>query len=156
MKRTIFAIVLALVVGAAQAHDYTVGSLQIAHPWTRATPKGASVAGGFLKITNIGATADRLVGASSPVAARGEIHEMAMVEGIMRMRPLAAGLEIKGGQTIELKPGSYHIMFMDLKRPLEKGERIKGTLSFERAGSIEVEFVVEAMGARTSGDGMGH
>jgi copper(I)-binding protein len=63
------------------------------------------------------------------------------------MRPLPAGLEIKPGQTVELKPGSYHLMFMQLKAPLEPGKSVKGTLVFEKAGTIEVEYTVEAIGA---------
>ena len=143
--------VLALAMSAAQAHDYKVGTLEIGHPWTRATPKGATVAGGYLKITNKGTAADRLTGATFTVAPRVEIHEMAMRDGMMRMRPLPNGLEIKPGETVEFKPGSYHIMFMNLKEPLEKGQRIKGTLTFEKAGSIDVEYVVEAIGAPASG-----
>jgi copper(I)-binding protein len=153
MKWTfLFAAVLALAASAAPAQDhkidYKAGFLEISHPWTRATPKGASVAGGYLKITNKGTAADRLVGATSAVAPRVEIHEMAMTGGMMRMRALPKGLEIKPGETVEFKPGSYHIMFMNLKQPLEKGQRIKGTLVFEKAGPIEVEYAVEAVGAQ--------
>jgi hypothetical protein len=142
--------IFALAMSAADAHDYKVGSLEIGHPWTRATPKGATVAGGYLKITNKGQTADRLTAATAAFAPRVEIHEMAMKDGMMRMRPLSAGLEIKPGETVEFKPGSYHIMFMNLKEPLEKGQRIKGTLTFEKAGPVDVEYVVEAVGAPAS------
>jgi len=142
---------LALAMSVAQAHDFKVGSLEIGHPWTRATPKGAAVAGGYLKITNKGTAPDRLTGATFAVAPRVEIHEMAMTDGMMRMRPLSKGLEIKPGETVEFKPGSYHIMFMNLKEPLEKGQRIKGTLTFEKAGPVDVEYVVEAVGAPASG-----
>ena len=142
--------IFALAMSAADAHDYKVGSLEIGHPWTRATPKGATVAGGYLKITNKGQTADRLTAATAAFAPRVEIHEMAMKDGMMRMRPLSAGLEIKPGETVEFKPGSYHIMFMNLKEPLEKGQRIKGTLTFEKAGPVEVEYVVESVGAPAS------
>jgi copper(I)-binding protein len=130
----------------AAAHDYKLGGLEIAHPWSRATPKGARVAGGYLTITNKGATPDRLVGGSLPVAGRFEIHEMRMNNGVMQMRALPQGLEIKPGQTVELKPGSFHLMFMDLKQPLEQGKPVKGTLSFEKAGTIEVEYTVEPIG----------
>lgn len=149
MKRAfLFAAVLALALGTAQAHEYKVGTLEIGHPWTRATPKGASVAGGYLKITNKGTVADRLTGATFSLAPRAEIHEMAMTGGVMKMRPLAGGVEIKPGETVEFKPSSYHIMFMNLKQPLEKGQRIKGTLTFEKAGPVDVEFVVDAIGAQ--------
>ena len=143
--------VLALAMSVAQAHEFKIGSLEIGHPWTRATPKGAAVAGGYLKITNKGTAPDRLTGATLAVAPRVEIHEMAMRDGMMQMRPLRSGLEIKPGETVEFKPGSYHIMFMNLKEPLEKGQRIKGTLTFEKVGPVEVEYVVEAVGAPASG-----
>lgn len=147
MKTTMFATALALSIAVpSTAHDYKAGSIEIAHPWSRATPKGASVAGGYLKLSNTGATPDRLVGGSSEISGRFEIHEMSMDNGVMRMRPLRNGLEIKPGQTVELKPGSYHVMFLDLKKPLQQGERIKGTLVFEKAGTVAVEFAVEAIG----------
>jgi len=137
--------------GIAVAHDYKVGTLQIAHPWTRATPKGASVGGGFLEITNTGSVPDRLIGGSSPVAARFEVHEMSMDNGVMKMRQLKDGLLIKPGETVELKPGSYHVMFVDLKEPIKEGDRVKGTLEFEKAGKVEVEYVAVAVGATPSG-----
>ena len=140
----------ALVLTAAQAQDtsadYKLGSLQISQPWSRATPKGATVAGAYLKITNNGTTPDRLVGGSSPVAGRFEVHEMTMDNGVMKMRPLKGGLEIKPGQSVELKPGSYHIMLLDLKQPLQKGEHVKGTLTFEKAGSVDVDYMVVGVG----------
>jgi len=135
----------------AFAHDYTVGSLKIEHPWTRATPKGAPVAGGYLKITNNGTAPDKLVGGTFVNAGRFEVHEMKTENGVMTMRPLKAGLEIKPGQTVELKPGSFHLMFMDLKTPVEQGKRVKGTLVFEKAGTVEVEYTVEAMGSSPGG-----
>jgi len=148
MKTTITALAaLALLVTSAMAHDYKVGDLKIDHPWARATPKGASVGGAYMKITNTGTTPDRLVGGSSAVSGRFEVHEMSMDNGVMRMRPLKDGLEIKPGQTVELKPGSFHIMLLDLKQPLKENERVKGTLTFEKAGSVEVEYAVVAVGA---------
>ncbi len=146
------AVLLALVVDTATAHDYKIGSLEIKHPWSQATPKGAKVAAGFLQIINTGTTADRLIGGSIAAAGKFEVHEIKMNNGVMQMRPLSDGLEIKPGETVELKPGSYHLMFMDLKAPFEQGKRIKGTLTFEKAGKVEVEYAVEAIG----GDPKGH
>ena len=131
---------------AASAHDYKLGSLVIEHPWTRATPKGAPVAGGYLKITNTGTSPDRLVGGSLAAAKRFEIHEMRIESGVMRMRELTSGLEIAPGATVELKPGSYHVMMMGLSKQFAKGEKIKGSLTFEKGGKIEVEFAVEDAG----------
>jgi hypothetical protein len=137
----------------AFAHDYRVGALKISHPWSRATPAGAKVGGGYLSIENTGAEADRLVSVSASVAGRVEVHEMAVTNGVMTMRPLEAGIVVPPGGKIELKPGGFHIMFMELKQPLKQDERLKGTLTFEKAGSVEVEFKVEAVGARAAQPG---
>src|ERR1700686_4764861 len=103
--------------GAASAEDYKLGALEIGQPWSRALPKGATVAAGYMKIKNTGTEPDRLGGGSTPVAGSFEIHEMTMDKGVMKMRPLASGLEIKPGQTVELKPGSlFHVMMKDLKQ----------------------------------------
>jgi copper(I)-binding protein len=139
------ALLSALVVGAS-AGDFTVGSIVIGNPWTRATPKGADVAGGYMKISNKGSASDRLIGGSTAVARGFELHQMTVVDGVMRMRPLAEGLEVKPGETVELKPGSLHIMLVGLRRALEKGQKIKGTLMFEKAGKVEIEYSVEALG----------
>lgn len=133
--------------GVAHGHDFKVGQMSIDHPWTRATPKGAKVAGGYMTIVNMGDAADRLIGGSIEVAGRFEIHRMSMEGGVMRMRQIEGGLEIKPNASVELKPGSIHLMFVDLKRPLEEGQRLKGALMFEKAGKVEIEFVVEAIGA---------
>ena len=139
--------------GTTLAHDYTVGGLKIGHPWSRAMPNGAPVAGGFLTITNTGAAPDRLVAATSEAAAKVEIHEMAVIDGIMKMRPLDAGLAVPAGATVELKPGSYHIMFIGPKKPFAKGDMVKGALTFEKAGAVEVEFQVEEMAAKAMDHG---
>jgi copper(I)-binding protein len=152
MKSVLIAAVFALIATAASAHDYKIGSLEIHHPWSRATPKGAAVAAGYMTITNKGTQSDRLVGGSTPAAGKFEIHEMAMDNGVMKMRPLPKGLEVKPGQTVELKPGSFHLMFVGLKAPLEKGTRVKGTLVFEKAGKVDVEYAVEAIGATPAAD----
>jgi periplasmic copper chaperone A len=146
MKSLLLAVILAFAADAAIAHEYKAGALEIKHPWARATPKGAAVAGGYMTIIKHGTTPDRLVGFSSPVAGKLEIHEMSMDNGVMKMRPVAAGVEIKPGQTVEFKPSSYHLMFMGLKQPFEQGKNVKGTLEFERAGKVEVEYAVEAIG----------
>lgn len=148
VRSFLFALVLAFAANAAQAHEYQVGPLKIGHPWARATPKGATVAGGYLKITNTGTTPDRLIGGSAGFAGRFEIHEMRTVEGVMQMRAQPKGIEIKPGETVELKPGSFHLMFMELKQPLVKDQKPRptGTLVFEKAGAIEVEYAVEAVG----------
>jgi periplasmic copper chaperone A len=144
----------------AYAGDYKVGSLEISHTWARATPKGAKVGAGYLTITNKGTAPDRLVGGSLAAAAGFTIHEMTTVDGVSKMRPLTNGLEIKPGESVELKPGSFHVMFMDLKSPLTQGDQIKGTLVFAKAGTVEVEFDVQGIGGATNQgakkDGMQH
>jgi copper(I)-binding protein len=134
--------------GAAAAETYTAGAIEIANPWARATPKGAPVGGAYMTITNKGAEADRLVAISMPVAAKSEVHQMVMDKGIMSMRPVPGGLEIKPGQTVVLNPQSFHLMLMGLKQPLTQGERVKATLDFAKAGKLDIEFVVESMGAQ--------
>jgi copper(I)-binding protein len=136
--------------GGAQAQDYKAGPIEIQNPWTRATPKGAAVAGGYLKVTNTGTTPERLIGGSAEVAQKFEIHQMSMDGGVMKMRELKDGVAIPPGATVELKPGSYHIMMMKLAHPLAAGERVKGSLTFEKAGKVDLEFVVEPMGANPS------
>jgi copper(I)-binding protein len=126
---------------------FKLDDLTVTSPWTRATPGGAKIAGGYLKITNNGSAPDRFVGAKSAEADRVEIHEMSMSDGVMKMRPLPNGLEIKPGETVELKPGGYHLMFMDIKQPLKAGDTFKATLQFEKAGPLEVSFKVNALGA---------
>ncbi len=122
------------------------GALTIEQPWARATPGGAAVGGGYVRVTNTGTAPDRLIGGSFPGASRVEVHEMRLEGDVMRMKPVEGGLEIKPGATVELKPGSYHLMFMDLKEPLKEGQTIKGSLVFEKAGTVDVEYVVRSMG----------
>ncbi len=142
---------------AAKTRVYKVGELTVEAPWARATPGGAKVAGGFLKITNAGQQPDRLVGGSVPFAGRFEVHEMAMDGGVMKMRELAKGLEINPGETVELKPGGYHLMFMDLTSGLKEGQTVKGTLVFEKAGTVAVEYRVGPIGGGApQGGGGGH
>ena len=132
---------------SALAHDYKVGALEIAHPWTRATAPTAKAGGGFLVITNKGTTPDRLVAAESDAAQKVEIHEMKMDGSVMRMRELEKGLEIPPGGSVMLKPGGYHIMFMELKAPFAKGAKVPVTLVFEKAGKVDVQFAVQDMGS---------
>lgn len=129
--------------GPAMAAGYKLGALEIGQPWSRATPPTAPTAGGFLKITNTGTAADRLIGASSPAAQQVQVHEMKMDGDVMRMRELEKGLEIPPGATVTLAPGGFHLMLIGLKAPLAKGARVPLTLTFEKAGSIDVELAVE-------------
>jgi copper(I)-binding protein len=151
MIRILFLVAaLAAFPSAAIAHDFQIGAIHIEHPWARATPKGAAVGGGYMKITNRGTTTDRLIGGSFSTAKRVLIHQMKMDGNVMRMRVLDQGVEIKPADTVEFSPESLHIMFEGLREPLVQGHRVKGTLIFEKAGPVEVEYVVEGMGARAA------
>ncbi len=139
------------IAGDMPASDKPAGPLVVSQPWSRATPNGAPVAGGYLRITNTGSTPDRLLSGTTPIGSAIEVHEMAMNDGIMIMRGLPKGLEIPAGGSVELKPGGYHLMIMGLKSAVHDGERFRATLQFEKAGTIEVEFPVRAMNARDAG-----
>lgn len=127
------------------------GDLTIETPWLRATPNGAKVAGGYVRITNTGGTPDVLTGASVPFAKSGDIHSMSMEGGVMKMAPVSEGLTIKPGETVELKPGGYHLMFEGLTGAPKAGETVAGTLTFRRAGTVPVTFAVAPIGASAPG-----
>lgn len=150
MLRTLFAAALSAalsiaIMPVASAHEYKLGALEIVHPWARATPPNAPVAGGYLVIRNSGSEPDRLVAVSSSASDSAEIHQMTVKDGVMLMRPVEGGLEIPAGGEVELKPGGYHIMFMKPLEQFKEGEKRAATLVFEHAGSIDVEFKVEGM-----------
>lgn len=146
IRFTIALLVAAFAAGGALAQEFLAKGMAISHPFTRATPPGAKVAGAFMTIENRGKVPDRLVGASSPVAGLVEIHEMAMDGAVMTMR-VVRGIDLKPGVTVELAPGAYHVMLENLKQPLKQGETIALTLKFERAGTIDIKVPVDAMGA---------
>jgi uncharacterized protein YcnI len=135
----------------AQAPAIKAGSLEIQGPWLRATPGGAKVAGGYLRIMNTGKEPDRLLAAVIPQAGRGEVHAMTQEGGVAKMAPVEGGLTIPPGGTVELKPGGYHLMFMDLASGLKEGETVRATLVFEKAGRVEVAFPVGGIGASGPG-----
>jgi periplasmic copper chaperone A len=153
----LFALVLApsLAGQAVAAADYKVGSLDISQPWARATPKGAGTGAAYLTVSNSGSQSERLSCASSAAAAKCQIHEMAMDNGVMKMRPVEGGLEIKPGQTVTLKPGAYHIMLEGLKAPLTAGDTLEATLASSSGASVKVDFPVAAVGAPAPGGSAG-
>ncbi len=123
------------------------GKLAIQGAWARPTPEGTTISAGYLKITNRGDKPDTLIGVSTPVSGSAELHESSMnAEGVMTMRPLENGLEIKPGETVELKPAGTHIMILGVKEPLKDGQTIPVKLNFKTAGTIEVPFAVKALG----------
>ena len=150
-------IVLAAVLLAApvRADEVRAGDLVITQAWSRATPGGAKIGGGYLTIENKGATPDRLIGGSADVAARVQLHEMTMADGVMKMRPVEGGLTIDPGKTVKLAPSGYHLMIMDLKSPLKQGDKVPVTLEFEKAGKVAVTLDVEGIGSQGPGGGDG-
>lgn len=149
------AVAPAIAAVTAQEHSYSRDQLKIDHPWTRVAPPGGKVAAGFMKITNTGKAADRLIGGSFALSQRVEVHQMSVVDGVMRMGELKDGLEIAPGATVELKPGGYHLMLMELSDAPKLDDRVKGTLMFEKAGEVEVEFAVAPLGATSHSDTKG-
>jgi copper(I)-binding protein len=131
----------------ALAEEVKAGDLVITQAWSRATPGGAKVAGGYLTIDNKGSTPDRLIGGSADVADKVQVHEMTMNNGVMSMRLLDQGLTIGPGKTVKFAPGGYHLMFLDLKSPLKRGDKVPVTLEFEKAGKVTVSFDVQGVGA---------
>ena len=124
------------------------GNLMIEAPWSRATPPGAATGAAYLTITNRGAVPEMLTGGSSPAAAQLQIHQMSNAGGVMSMRPVQ-NIAIPAGGTVRIAPdAAYHLMFAGLKAPLIQGTRVTATLNFSRAGAVQVEFPVEAIGAR--------
>lgn len=122
-------------------------SVQIEKPWARATPGGASTGAVYMTIENKSKVEDRLTVATSDIAAKLEIHEMKVVDGVMQMREVPGGLAIPADGSLSLKPGGYHVMLIDLKKPLKAGETVPLTLNFEKAGKIEVSAPVRDMNA---------
>lgn len=146
----------AMVIAApVRADDVKAGDLVISQAWSRATPGGAKVAGGYLTIENKGAAPDKLVAVSADIAGKAEVHEMAMDNGVMKMRMLDKGLVIDPGKTVKLAPGGYHLMLQELKGPFKQGDKVPVTLQFEKAGKVAVSLDVQGVGAQAPGGG-GH
>lgn len=155
LRAGLFGAAVFLIGGIATAETYSAGGLQVSNPWMRATPKGSRVTAGYLTITNKGTQADRLIGGSAAPASRFEVHDTVIENGVGRMRQLTS-VEIKPGETVTLKPGGMHVMLTGLKQPLSRGQKVKGTLVFEKAGMVAVEFAVQAAGAPAPAGGHGH
>jgi len=137
----------------AHAHDYTLGALTIAHPHARPTAPGQPTGGGYLAVTNRGPAADRLVGAAAPSVAQAlEVHEMRLEGNVMRMREVGT-LDLPPGKTVKLEPGGLHLMIMGLKAPLAVGQHVPLTLTFEKAGRIEVDMTVDAAASAAPASG---
>lgn len=137
--------------GQASAEEFRIGALAIENPWSRATPGGATVGSGYLAVHNTGTQPDRLLGGSVEAAKLLQIHDMTMDGDISRMREITEGIEIKPGQTVRFEPAGTHLMFVGLKKPLRPGDKLSGTLRFERAGTVNIKYEVVPMGANPVG-----
>ncbi len=137
IKRTLAASLLALTATA-----WAQGTVDISDPWVRATVPQQMATGAFMQITS--PEGGKLVKASSPVAGVVEVHEMSMDNGVMKMRAIANGLELPAGKAVELKPGGYHVMLMDLKQQVKEGEEVPLTLVFEGADGKTTEQSINA------------
>ena len=135
------------------AQSGKTSTIAVEQPWARATPAGARTGAVYLTVANKANTADRLTSVSSDVAAKVQIHEMAVVNGVMQMRQLVNGLAIPAGGSVTLKPGSYHVMLIGLKKALTAGETVPLTLTFAKAGNISVTVPVKTMGASQNSQG---
>jgi periplasmic copper chaperone A len=142
------AMVSCLLAAPARAEEVKAGDLVISQAWSRATPGGAKTGGGFLTIENKGSAPDRLVAVSGDFAGKIELHEMAVKNGVMTMRPVENGLTIEPSKTVALAPGGYHLMMLDLKTPLKQGDKLPVTLQFEKAGTVAVTLDVQGVGAK--------
>jgi hypothetical protein len=137
----------ALAATSGRASDYRVGPMVVAQPWARATPKGASTGAAYMTITNTGSAPDRVSCVSSDASAECQIHIMAIENGVMKMRRIEDSFEIKPYEAAAFKPSGLHLMLVHLKHPLDKGKTVKITLKFDNAGSLEVGYPIEAIGA---------
>lgn len=148
----------AVTTAPAFAQQFKAGDIVVEQPWTRATPKGADVAVGYLLVRNNGSEADKLMGGSADFANSVEVHQMSMTDGVMKMRQATDGVEIPAKGFLALRPNGYHLMFQGLKQQLTAGATVKATLTFQRAGSVAVSFKVNGVGAmkpaQDSMDGM--
>jgi copper(I)-binding protein len=136
-----------LIAAPARGDEIRAGDLVITQAWSRATPGGAKVGGGYLTVENKGTAPDRLISGSADVAAKVQVHEMSMNNGVMTMRPLEAGVVIEPGKMIKLAPGGFHLMLLNLKSPLKQGDKLPITLEFEKAGKVSIVLDVQGIGA---------
>lgn len=146
MKRLLTLAAALCLAAPVLAHEVTVGDLQIIHANIPAPAESAMAAGGFMAIVNNGTEADRLIGVESDIAEKVETHESKVDENGVGTMQHVDFVEIPPGETVNLEHGGYHIMFMGLKEPLVEGEMVKATLIFEKAGRVEIEFMIDPPG----------
>lgn len=156
--RSLFATLALVVAGPALAHSYTLGALEIVHPHIPAAIGRALTAAGFLEITNTGTEPDALIGVETTFAKHAEVHESKVDSAGVASMAHVERIDLAPGATVVLEHGGYHVMFMGVTEPPVEGMIVPVTLIFEKAGRIDVEFMVEprkGQGGHSAGHG-GH
>ncbi|HUB96480.1 MAG TPA: copper chaperone PCu(A)C [Stellaceae bacterium] len=140
-----------VLMGAWTAAAQSSSGIAVTDAWARATPPGAKTGAAYITITNKGAASDQVVAASTPVAGMAQVHTTIVDNGVDKMRPVKS-LDVKPGATVMMKPGGYHIMLMELKKPLMEGESFPLTVRFAKAGEVETTVKVAKIGASSAGE----
>jgi copper(I)-binding protein len=140
----------------ADAHDYMQGSLEIDHPWARATPDGAKNGAAYITLKNTGKEPDTLISVQTNAADRAEVHEHVHEGEVMKMRPVTGGVLVQPGDTVSFKPGGYHIMLLGLKHKLDDGKTLPLKLTFAKAGEVDVEVSIEKAAKPGASEGHDH
>ena len=138
---------VALLSAPAYAHEYTVGTTTVYHPWAAATPPGATTGAAYMKIINKSKKSLRLLKMSTPIADKVEIHSMTMDKGVMRMRELMPPLKIAPKSTLALNHNGLHLMLIGLKKPLVEEEMVSLKLTFAGGKTMDIDLYIEAIGA---------
>ena len=151
LKRTLLLAALLSPSLFASAHDYQVGELQIEHPWSRAMPPVAPAAAAYFVVHNRGGEADRLLGVQTPVAGKAELHEHVHADGVMKMQQVQ-DVVVPAGGSVRFEPMGYHVMLFNVQQQAKDGERFPLTLTFDKAGAIEVEVAVQTEAPVATGE----
>ena len=153
--RILLAALLSAFCTLVMAHEFTAGSLRIDHPWSRALPPNAPTGAAYFVVHNSGTDGDTLVSVSSPVANKAEMHTHVMFGEVMKMQQVDS-VAVPAGGAATFAPGGNHVMLFGLNKPLVAGESFPLTLTFEKAGAVEVEVKVEQNAPAPSAEHMGH
>ncbi|PSF10709.1 metal-binding protein [Marinobacter fuscus] len=142
--------------GQHHGEHHSGAQIEISNAWSRPTPPGAGMGVGYMAISNHGDQAVTLVSANTDRAGHVSLHQTSMHDGLMKMQPLAHGLEIPAGQTVQLEPQGYHLMLEKLTMPLKAGEHVPVTLEFEGAETRHIELMVRSLDGEMGHSNMGH
>lgn len=140
---------------SAEADNVTAGALSVQDAWARPSIGNAPNGVVYLKISNKGVSADRLVGVSASVAKHVALHATLMEGGVMKMRHAANGIEVPANGAVELKPGGFHVMLMGLTKKLIAGDNFDLTLTFEQQGKVQIPVEIKTLGSNSSSNSSG-